>query len=379
MRVPWSSPRVDRPQSHALHPRRPDQLAVELAARLAHARPAAAPRPAVRAQLRALPRQQRVQRARCRHAVARHAHRGADAARVPGPLRRGCELLVRHVPARGGTRLGSNTTTPGPSVCSNHPWSLTSPIILGQDHGSDWLSCFVRYSCVPSRFGNGTNYDTYVKKGAHTHAQPSPSPMPPETPPPAMADWPVTYVSLREAREYCKWAGGRLPHAWEWSYAAQGNGFRNYPCACRTHAHAHALAHARGGVPSAREGAASRHGMHSTTDRILRPPSDRFRPRRRGQRHVRRMLAQLHRRQHLHWPRACDGTLSSGRLAVWRERPCRQRVAGPSPPAAGRALAAAHPVQRRPLPSYPLPQTRPPHGHSHPRPAHPPPSAPPPH
>ncbi|EOD29505.1 hypothetical protein EMIHUDRAFT_365847, partial [Emiliania huxleyi CCMP1516] len=50
---------------------------------------------------------------------------------------------------------------------------------------------------------------------------PGPAPLPPKSPPPRMADWPVTYVSLDEARDYCTWAGGRLPRAWEWQYAAQ--------------------------------------------------------------------------------------------------------------------------------------------------------------
>jgi len=49
------------------------------------------------------------------------------------------------------------------------------------------------------------------------------------TPPAAIASMPVTYVSLREARLFCEWAGGRLPHTWEWQYAAQGTDGRVYP------------------------------------------------------------------------------------------------------------------------------------------------------
>jgi formylglycine-generating enzyme required for sulfatase activity len=40
---------------------------------------------------------------------------------------------------------------------------------------------------------------------------------------------PVTWVSLEDARAYAKWAGKRLPHEWEWQYAAQSNDGRTFP------------------------------------------------------------------------------------------------------------------------------------------------------
>jgi iron(II)-dependent oxidoreductase len=47
--------------------------------------------------------------------------------------------------------------------------------------------------------------------------------------PAGWANKPVTWVSLEDARAYARWAGKRLPHEWEWQYAAQGADGRAYP------------------------------------------------------------------------------------------------------------------------------------------------------
>lgn len=93
--------------------------------------------------------------------------------------------------------------------------------------GPFWID---RFPVTCSQYAEYLNSTGYQPKDMHNwltgwSSEPGSSPRPPV----GHAKKPVTHVSLKEARAYCAWAGKRLPHAYEWQYAAQGRDGRRYP------------------------------------------------------------------------------------------------------------------------------------------------------
>jgi formylglycine-generating enzyme required for sulfatase activity len=87
--------------------------------------------------------------------------------------------------------------------------------------------------------------------------------------PDGWANKPVTWVSIEDAREYAKWTGKRLPHEWEWQYAAQGNDGRIFPWG-----NCDWLASSRGGGPAACASDNNAPAPIPDKGRTLPPPSD---------------------------------------------------------------------------------------------------------
>ncbi|HEY5971158.1 MAG TPA: SUMF1/EgtB/PvdO family nonheme iron enzyme [Pseudoxanthomonas sp.] len=82
-----------------------------------------------------------------------------------------------------------------------------------------------RYPVTNARFKRFVDESGYAPRDAHNFLRDWIDGAPP-------AGWdnkPVTWVSIEDARAYAQWVGKRLPHEWEWQYAAQGNDDRAYP------------------------------------------------------------------------------------------------------------------------------------------------------
>ncbi|WP_339121269.1 formylglycine-generating enzyme family protein [Pseudonocardia sp. D17] len=115
-------------------------------------------------------------------------------------------------------------------------------------------------------------------------------------------DHPVVHVSWLDAREYCRWAGGRLPSETEWEYAARGglDGAR-YPWGDElTPGGQHRMNVFQGRFPAHDTGAdgyrgtapvhafaPNGYGLHNMTGNVWEWCADRFGPGRPGQRNMR--------------------------------------------------------------------------------------------
>ena len=88
----------------------------------------------------------------------------------------------------------------------------------------DSLCCGSQAAPMGHRDWNGQDNHNFLKDWTNTTTPGSNA-----TYPPGWGNKPVTWVSFSDARAACHWAGGRLPHEWEWQYAAQGNTGHQYP------------------------------------------------------------------------------------------------------------------------------------------------------
>jgi formylglycine-generating enzyme required for sulfatase activity len=85
--------------------------------------------------------------------------------------------------------------------------------------------CIDRYPVTNAQYKEFVDATGYKPADAHNFLRHWRSGAPPR----GWEKKPVTWVSIEDARAYAKWAGKRLPHEWEWQYAAQGRDGRRYP------------------------------------------------------------------------------------------------------------------------------------------------------
>jgi formylglycine-generating enzyme required for sulfatase activity len=105
-----------------------------------------------------------------------------------------------------------------------YPWEKTAG--RAHHHLMDIKSFYIdQYPVTNAQFKKFMDATHYSPKDAHNFLKYWKN----GTYPAGWANKPVTYVSIEDARAYAKWAGKRLPHEWEWQYAAQGMDGRLYP------------------------------------------------------------------------------------------------------------------------------------------------------
>lgn len=122
---------------------------------------------------------------------------------------------VNGIEIEGGDDAGVDVQYPGePSARRYHQFTIDIPEF--------WIDT---YPVTNSEFKKFIDAAHYKPTDGHNFLKDWKDGVYPE----GSADKPVVWVSLEDARAYAKWAGKRLPHEWEWQYAAQGTDGREYP------------------------------------------------------------------------------------------------------------------------------------------------------
>lgn len=122
---------------------------------------------------------------------------------------------VEGIELEGGNRVGVDVQYPWEDAARrNHLHSMQVP------------SFFIdKYPVTNAEFKKFLDSSRYRPKDDHNFLKDWKN----GTYPDGWANKPVTWVSLEDARAYAAWAGKRLPHEWEWQFAAQGADGRLYP------------------------------------------------------------------------------------------------------------------------------------------------------
>lgn len=110
------------------------------------------------------------------------------------------------------------------AVGFQYPWE--SHPSRSQQHRMDIASFYIdKYPVTNSQYKAFMDASGYHPRDSHNFLKDWAG----GTYPAGWGNKPVTWVSLEDARAYAKWAHKRLPHEWEWQYAAQGMDGRIFP------------------------------------------------------------------------------------------------------------------------------------------------------